>query len=82
MIALCLAAVLGGLLTTALLWPYGVVVALLAYPIGGSGFAILAAALVFAARSRREDTVRLRRTQAHSGHFVLPLRATARLSPA
>lgn len=77
-----LTAVLGGLLTTALLWQYGTILAILAYPLGGSGFALLAAALVFVAGSQRKNPVRLTRTRTHSAHFVSPLRARAGLAHA
>ncbi len=77
-----LTAVLGGLLTTALLWQYGAILAILAYPLGGSGFTLLVAALVFMAGPERKNPVRLTRTRAHSARFVSPLRATAGLAHA
>jgi hypothetical protein len=38
---------LGGLVSCVLLWPYGVAIALLSMPFGGSLFALIAAILVY-----------------------------------
>ena len=46
MLAITLASLIGGLLTTALLWNYGEIPALLIAPIGGSFVGLCAALLV------------------------------------
>jgi hypothetical protein len=57
-------ALVGGLVSCVLLWPYGVAIALLSIPFGGSLFALLAAILVYMrtsdeAVSRDDRTVSL-----------------------
>jgi heme A synthase len=42
-----LAALLGGLVSCVLLWPYGVAIALLSMPFGGSLFVLITAILVY-----------------------------------
>jgi Zn-dependent protease with chaperone function len=47
LIVYMVAALVGGLVSCVLLWPYGAAIALLSMPFGGSLFALLAAILVY-----------------------------------
>ncbi len=57
MFVLLTAALMGGMVSSAVLAQHGVAVALLGAPLGGSAFALAGAAALFAVRSRADAAV-------------------------
>jgi hypothetical protein len=49
-------ALVGGLVSCVLLWPYGAAIALLSMPFGGSLFALIAAVLIYMRAPGETDT--------------------------
>ena len=64
MIRLVFAAWLGGVLTVALLWPYGMLIALVAAPFGGSFLAVAALLYVALRGAERAKEPQVAETQA------------------
>jgi hypothetical protein len=68
MVLLLVAALLGGFITFAVLWPYGVLVALVGAPFGGSFLCLMAGLLLALMRTRAKRGVEPASDRATAAH--------------
>jgi hypothetical protein len=73
MALLLVATLLGGFITFALLWPYGILVALVGAPFGGSFLCLMAGLLLALLRTRAERDVDPASDMPTAAHITRPI---------